>query len=96
MTRQDELLEEGEEVGDGRAEGSSAATGEGGQAAVSLTLDIDGMNVRIFGSSQVECSYMGDLQYWLARAAKTKPHRLGGLDNRNVLSHSQSWRLESK
>ena len=33
-------LEEGEEVGDGRAEGSSAI-GDGGQAAMSLTPDID-------------------------------------------------------
>ena len=73
-------------MGDGRAEGPLAAIGEGGQAAVSLMLDVDGMNVRIFESSRVQCSYIGDLQYWLAR----------GLDNRNVLSHSQSWRLESK
>ena len=35
------LMEEGEEVGDGRAEGSSA-TGDGGQAAVSLMPDVDG------------------------------------------------------
>ena len=34
-------MEEGEEVGDGRAEGSSA-TGDGGQAAVSLMPDVDG------------------------------------------------------
>ena len=34
------LLEEGEEVGDGRAEGSSAL-GDRGQAAISLTPDID-------------------------------------------------------
>ena len=34
-------LEKGEEVGDGGAEGSSAI-GEGGQAAVSLTPDMDG------------------------------------------------------
>ena len=33
--------EEGEEVGDGRAEGSSA-TGDGGQAAMSLMPDADG------------------------------------------------------
>ena len=38
MNRQDELLmEEEEEVGDGRAEGLSA-TGDGGQAAMSLCL----------------------------------------------------------
>ena len=42
MNRQEELpMEEGEEVGDGRAEGSSAV-GDGGQAAISLTPDIDG------------------------------------------------------
>ena len=34
-------LEEGEEVGDGRAEWSSAI-GDGGQAATSLTPDVDG------------------------------------------------------
>ena len=34
-------LEEGEEVGDGRAEGWSAI-GDGGQAAISLTPDADG------------------------------------------------------
>ena len=39
MSRQELLT--GEEVGDGRAEGSSAI-GDGGQAAVSLTPDIDG------------------------------------------------------
>ena len=41
MSRQELLTGEGEEVGDGRAEGSSAI-GDGGQAAVSLTPDIDG------------------------------------------------------
>ena len=34
-------MEEGEEVGDGTAEGSSAI-GEGGQAAISLMPDADG------------------------------------------------------
>ena len=38
------LLEEGEDVGDGRAEGLSA-TGDGGQPAISLKPDADGMNV---------------------------------------------------
>jgi len=37
-------LEEGGEVGDGRATGSSAI-GDRGQAAVSLMLDIDGTQV---------------------------------------------------
>ena len=40
MNRQEELLmEEEDEVGDGRAEGLSA-TGDGGQAAVSLRLTL--------------------------------------------------------
>ena len=54
------LMEEGEEVGDGRAEGSSAI-GDGGQAVVSLMLDIDGMHICIFESSKLEGSYVGDL-----------------------------------
>ena len=47
-------------MGDGRAEGLST-TGDGGQAAVSLTPDIDGTQVRIFESLQLEGSYVGDL-----------------------------------
>ena len=47
-------------MGDGRAEGL-AATGDGGQAALSLTPDVDGMHVRIFESSQLEGSCVGDL-----------------------------------
>ena len=34
-------MEEGEEVGDGRA-GGSATAGDGGQAAILLTPDVDG------------------------------------------------------
>ena len=49
-------------MGDGRAEGSSAI-GDGGQAAVSLMPDVSGTHVRIFESSQVEGSYVGDLPY---------------------------------
>ena len=49
-------------MGDGRTEGLSAI-GDGGQAAISLTPDIDGMHVRIFESSQLEGSYVGDLLY---------------------------------
>ena len=60
VNRQDEFLEEGEEVGDGRAEGSSAI-GDGGQAAVSLMLDVGGMHIRIFEGSKPEGSYVGDL-----------------------------------
>ena len=41
MNGQEESWEEGEEVRDGRAEGFSA-TGDGGQAAVSLTPEMDG------------------------------------------------------
>ena len=47
-------------MGDGRAEGSSAMGG-GGQAAVSLTPDVDGTHIHIFESSQLEGSYVGDL-----------------------------------
>ena len=46
VNRQEELLEVAEEVGDGRAEGSST-TGDGGQAAVSLMPDGDGMHILI-------------------------------------------------
>ena len=64
-------LGEGEEGGDGRAEGSSAI-GDGGQAVVSLMTDVDGIG---FGSLlepdahphlwslQLEGSYVGDLLY---------------------------------
>ena len=45
-------------VGDGRAEGLSAV-GVGGQAAMSLTSDIDGMHVHIFESLQLGGSYVG-------------------------------------
>lgn len=47
-------------MGDGRAEGLSA-TGNGGQAAVSLTSDVGGTRVHIFRSSQLEGLYVGDL-----------------------------------
>ena len=43
-------------VGDGRAEGSLVI--DGGQAALSLTLNVDGMHVRIFESWQLEGSYV--------------------------------------
>ena len=51
---------EGEEVGDGRAEGLSRI-GDRGQAAVSLTADSDGKHIYIVESSQLEDSYVGDL-----------------------------------
>ena len=47
-------------MGDGRAEGSSA-TGNGGQAAMSLTSDAGGTHVHVFKSSQLEGLYVGDL-----------------------------------
>ena len=40
-------------MGDGRAEGSSAI-GDGQQAAISLTPDVDGTHVLMFESSQLE------------------------------------------
>ena len=60
--KKSDWLEEGEEVGDGRAEGPSA-TGDGGQAAMSLTTDLDGMHIHIFASLQLESSYVGGLLY---------------------------------
>ena len=57
-------LEEGEEVGDGRAERSSAV-GDRGRAAISLTSDIHGTHVCVFESSQLEGSYVGGLLYYL-------------------------------
>ena len=50
-------------MGDHRAEGSSAK-GDGGQAAISLMPDVDGMHVCIFESSQLQGSYVGDLLYF--------------------------------
>jgi len=50
-------LEEREEVGDGRGEGSSAI-GDGGQVAISLTLAVDGTHVCIFEHSQLEGLYV--------------------------------------
>ena len=55
-------MEEGEEVGGGRAEWSSA-TGDGGQAAMSLTPDVDRTQVHIFETAQLEGSHVGDLMY---------------------------------
>ena len=57
-------------MGDGRTEKSSA-TRDRGQAATSLTPDIDGMHVCNFECSQHKCSYVGDLVYsvisWIPR-----------------------------
>ena len=53
-------MQEGEEVGADRAEGSSA-TRDGGHTAVLLMSDIDGTHVHIFVSLQLKGSYVGDL-----------------------------------
>ena len=53
----------GKRGGDGRAEASSA-TGDGGQAATSLTADTDGMHVCIFEGLQLEGSCVGGLLYF--------------------------------
>ena len=58
-------------MGDGRAEGSSA-TGDGGQAAVLLTPDVDGTYVRIFESLQLEGLYVGDLLYYTPKGKISK------------------------
>ena len=47
-------------MGDGRAEVSSAI-GDGGQAAIPLTPDVDGTHIQVFESLQLEGSYVGDL-----------------------------------
>lgn len=47
-------------MGDSRPEGS-LAIGPGGQAAISLTPDADGMHIHIFESWQF--SYVGDLLF---------------------------------
>ena len=49
-------------MGDGRAEGLSAI-GDGEQAAISLTPEVAGTHSRIFESSNLEGSYVGDLPY---------------------------------
>ena len=64
------LIREGEEAGDGRAEGSSAI-GDGGQAAMSFMPDVDGTHLCIFQSVQLEGSYRGDLLYLKIRPSVT-------------------------
>ena len=49
-------------MGDGGADGPSA-TGDRGQAAISLMPDVDGMHIRIFESLKLEGAYVGDLLY---------------------------------
>ena len=54
-------LEEGEEVGNDRAKGSSEI-GDGGQAEILLIPDVDRTHIRILESSQLKGSYVGDLK----------------------------------
>ena len=49
-------------MGDGRAEASSAIA-EGGQAAITLMPDVDGMHIHIFENSRLEGLYLRDLLY---------------------------------
>ena len=56
-------LEWGEEVEGGGSEGASA-TGDGGQAAVSLTPEVDGKPVYIFEGSQCGGSYVAYFCTW--------------------------------
>ena len=49
---------------DGRAERLSAI-GDGGQATISLTPDVDGTHIHIFESLQLLGLYVGDLLYYL-------------------------------
>lgn len=49
-------------MGDGRAGGSSAI-GDGEQAAISLTPEVDGTQIHIFESLQLASSYIGGLLY---------------------------------
>ena len=56
-------------MGGGRAEGSSAI-GDGGQAAMSLSSDVDGTQVHIFESLQLEGSYIEDFLYSMKKEVK--------------------------
>lgn len=56
---------------DGSVEGS-AAIGEEGQVAISLTPDTDGTCVLIFENSQLEGSYVGDL-LWSKDSKRGRP-----------------------
>ena len=51
-------MEEGEEVGDGRAEGSSAVGG-GGRAEISFMPDIDAMHTHIFEIQNLKIGISG-------------------------------------
>ena len=60
-------------MGDGRAEGLSAM-GDGGQAAVSLTPDVDDTHMHIFESLQLKGSYVGDLLYFKLKSEGNSIH----------------------
>jgi len=59
-------VEEGEEVGGGRAEGSSAIRDRGN--GISLMPDVDATHVHIFESSRLESLYVGDSLGWATTA----------------------------
>ena len=63
MTRREELLPGGGRGGGRWGAGGSSATGDGGQATVSLMSDDEGMQVHVFESLRLEGSYVGDLLY---------------------------------
>ena len=52
-------VEDEEKVEDGRDERLSAI-GDGGQAAISLTSDVDGTHIHIFEGLQLESSHVGN------------------------------------
>ena len=88
-------LEEGEEVGDGRA-GESSAIGDGEQAAIWLTPEVDGTHVRIFESLQLEDSYTGaycvtELLCWTPETSitlQTKSRKKNTLIHTRAVLHS--------
>ena len=59
-------------MGGTRAEGMSA-TGDGGQAAISLMPDVDGTHVHISESLQFEGSNVGDFQHQPHLITSTAP-----------------------
>ena len=87
VKRQEELSywpEEGEEVRDGWAEGSSAM-GEGGHSGISLMPDVDGTHVPTFKSSKLKGSYVGHLLFIHSILLLSPPAVL------RMLSTSQNW-----
>ena len=78
-------LEEGEEMGDGRADGSSAA-GDGGQAAISLTSDIDGIRSGSFLLSTLLKKWSSDV-WAVALFSCHRWHSSTGLHFEQLLQH---------